>query len=259
MTLMLSGIHDAQRAMHARPRIAQISGLFLLWVMALLTGCATGPNANPRDPLEPLNRQVFKFNDVVDKAVLKPVATVYRDVTPVPVRKGVVNFFDNLTDVWSGVNNALQLKGVAAVDSLARFGINTFIGVGGLFDVASDLNIEKHTKDFGHTLGYWGVGPGPYLVLPLLGPSTLRDTLARTVDAQGDLWSFVEHVPLRNSGTLLWVVETRADLLKVTSMLDQMAFDRYTFSRDAHLQRRRSTIYDGNPPEELPSDPATGQ
>jgi len=221
-----------------------------LLVLLVLTGCASGPNANRRDPLEPFNRGVYRFNDAVDTALLKPVATTYRDVVPRPVRQGVNNFFGNLQDAWSFVNNALQLKGQAATDSMFRFGVNTFIGLGGVLDVATEMNIEKHTKDFGHTLGYWGVAPGPYLVLPLLGPSTLRDTVALPVDLKGDLVSSIAHVPTRNSVTVLRAVDSRADLLKATTILEEAALDKYTFTRDAFLQRRRSVIFDGNPPEE---------
>lgn len=224
--------------------------LRVLLILSVLTGCASGPNANPRDPFEPFNRGVYQFNDAVDTAVLKPVATAYRDVVPSPVRKGVNNFFGNLQDAWSFVNNALQLKGEAAMDSFFRFGVNTVIGLGGILDVATEMNIEKHTRDFGHTLGYWGVGPGPYIVLPLLGPSTLRDTAALPVDMQGDLVAGISDVPTRNTLTAVRIVDTRADLLKATAMLDEVALDKYTFVRDAYLQRRRSVIFDGNPPSE---------
>ena len=224
--------------------------LRVLLILSVLTGCASGPQANPRDPWEPFNRGVYRFNDAVDTAVLKPVATAYRDVLPSPVRQGVNNFFGNLQDAWSFVNNALQFKGEAAMDSFFRFGINTFVGLGGVLDVASEMNIEKHTKDFGHTLGYWGVGPGPYLVLPLLGPSSLRDTAALPVDMQGDIVAGIPDVPTRNTLTVVRVVDTRADLLKATAMLDEVALDKYTFVRDAYLQRRRSAIFDGNPPSE---------
>lgn len=226
-----------------------------LLLLLMLAGCATGPNANPKDPLEPFNRGVYKFNDVVDVAVLKPVATAYQDVVPKLVRQGVSNFFANLQDAWSVVNNALQLKGDAAGDSLARFGVNTFIGLGGIFDIASDLKIEKHTKDFGHTLGYWGVGPGPYIVLPLLGPSTLRDTVALPVDINGDIVSGITDVPTRNTLTVVRVVDTRANLLKASAMLEEAALDKYSFIREAFLQRRRSAIYDGDPPEDEAPDP----
>ncbi|WPC65784.1 VacJ family lipoprotein [Rhodoferax ferrireducens] len=224
------------------------AGLVLL--LMALTGCASGPDANPHDPLEPFNRGVYQFNDAVDVAVIKPVATTYQDVLPAPVRRGVRNFFANLQDAWSGVNNALQFKGEPAANSFMRFGVNTFLGLGGILDVASEMRIERHTKDFGHTLGYWGVAPGPYLVLPLLGPSTLRDTAALPVDAQGDLVSGIEHIPTRNSVILLRLVDTRASLLGASSMLEAVALDKYTFTRDAYLQRRRSSIYDGNPPDD---------
>ncbi|WP_296693364.1 VacJ family lipoprotein [Rhodoferax sp.] len=228
-------------------------GLGILLSM-LLVGCASGPNANPRDPFEPFNRGVYKFNDAVDTAVLIPVATAYRDVTPAPVRHGVGNFFANLEDAWSVVNNVLQFKGQAAIESFFRFGVNTLIGLGGVLDVATEMNIEKHTKDFGHTLGFWGVAPGPYLVLPLLGPSSLRDTVALPVDMKGDLVTHIEHVPTRNAASVVRVIDRRSELLKATKMLEEVALDKYTFTRDAYFQRRRNAIYDGNPPDEDPAE-----
>lgn len=226
-------------------RIVAVTGFFVA-----LAGCATGPNADPRDPIEPFNRGVYKFNDAIDTAVFKPVATAYRDATPELIRRGVGNFFANLEDIWSFVNNALQFKGQAAGDSLARFGMNTFIGIGGIFDVASDLSIEKHARDFGQTLGYWGVAPGPYLVLPLLGPSSLRDAVALPVDMAGDLVSQVAHIPTRNSAKVIRIIDNRSEFLRAGDMLDEIALDKYSFIRDAYLQRRRNAIYDGNPPEE---------
>jgi phospholipid-binding lipoprotein MlaA len=237
---------------------------YFLWAGLLafvfgLAGCASGPHANPHDPLEPFNRGVYQFNDAVDVAVIKPVAIAYQDVVPQPVRLGVGNFFNNLQDAWSFVNNTLQFKGQAAADSLARFGVNTFIGLGGVLDVASDFNIERHTNDFGHTLGSWGVGPGPYVVIPIFGPSTVRDTLARVVDIKGDLSALVSNVPLRNTATAVRLVDRRAVLLQATSMLEEAALDKYTFTRDSYLQRRRSVIYDGNPPEEDVTEPEPAQ
>ena len=226
----------------------------LVFSLVLLTGCATGPNANPADPLEPFNRGVYQFNDVVDTAVLKPVATAYRDITPNPVRQGVRNFFNNLQDGWSIVNNALQLNGQGTSDSFGRFLLNSTFGLGGIFDLASDLRIERNTKDFGHTLGFWGVAPGPYIVLPLMGPSTLRDTLAMPVDIQGNLTSHMPHVPSRNTLVEVELVDRRESLLKATEILEQVALDPYTFTRDAHLQRRRSAVYDGNPPDDIRYD-----
>nr|WP_251140800.1 VacJ family lipoprotein [Rhodoferax sp. U11-2br] len=216
----------------------------------LLSACATGPNANPRDPMEPFNRGVYGFNDAVDRTVIKPVATVYRDVLPSPVRTGVSNFFNNLQDLWSFVNNTLQLKGEGAGNSIVRFGVNTVFGLGGLIDIASEMRIERHTEDFGQTLGRWGVGAGPYMVLPLLGPSTVRDTAALPVDMAGNVVSQVDHVPTRNSATVLNLVDRRSQLLDASQMLDEVALDPYSFTRDAYLQRRRNQVYDGNPPDE---------
>ena len=233
-------------------------GALVLSSLALLavTGCATAPNGNPSDPLEPFNRGVFRLNDAVDRAVLKPVATAYRDVLPSPIRTGVNNFFGNLQDAWSAVNSALQLKGEAAGNSLMRFGVNTFLGLGGVLDIASEMRIERHTEDFGQTLGHWGVGAGPYLVLPLLGPSTVRDTAALPVDAQGNLVSGINDVATRNSVTALSLLDRRARLLDATKLLDQVALDPYTFTRDAHLQRRQNSVFDGNPPDEVEPAPA---
>jgi phospholipid-binding lipoprotein MlaA len=227
-----------------------------LALVLLLSACATGPNANPRDPLEPFNRGVYGFNDAVDRAVLKPVATVYRDSLPSAVRTGVTNFFANLKDVWSGVNNALQLKPLESAESFMRFGVNTVFGLGGVIDIASDMGISRHTKDFGHTLGYWGVGPGPYLVLPLLGPSTVRDTAALPVDSQGNLVSGMSDVPTRNTTTAVNLLDQRARLLDASKMLDEVALDAYSFTRDAYLQRRRNAVFDGNPPDEDEAAPS---
>lgn len=227
-----------------------VLGLCALALGALLSGCATGPQANPADPLEPWNRGVYKFNDTLDRAVLKPVATAYQDTVPEMVRKGVGNFFANLGDAWTTVNGVLQLKGQVAGESFTRFWVNTFMGLGGLLDVASEMQIPRHNEDFGQTLGYWGVGAGPYVVLPLLGPSTVRDTAALPVDFKGNLVSQVDDVSVRNSLTATRVVHVRASLLKQEELLGAAALDKYTFLRDAYLQHRRSLVFDGNPPEE---------
>lgn len=220
--------------------------------LVLLQGCASGPNANPADPLEPLNRTIFKFNDGLDRAILKPVATAYQDATPALVRTGVSNFFGNISDVWSVVNNALQLKGEAAANSFFRVTTNTFWGLGGVFDVASELKIPKQSEDFGKTLTTWGVAPGPYIVLPLLGPSTARDSVGTFVDMKGDLVSRgVDRVPVRNSLRTLRLVDTRAKFLEAGDLLDQAALDKYSFTRDIYLQRhRRASDTGGTQPEE---------
>jgi phospholipid-binding lipoprotein MlaA len=225
---------------------------FAVLVLALLQGCASVPNPDPRDPLESLNRGVFGFNDGVDRVVLKPVVTVYRDVLPQWMRKGVGNFFNNLEDVWSVVNNALQLRGKDTGDSIGRVVINSTIGVVGLVDVASDLEIERHTSDFGLTLGRWGVGAGPYIVLPLLGPFTLREVVALPVDRQGNLVNQVQDVPTRDALTVVGVVNLRAGLLGAGDVVEGAALDKYSFIRDSYLQRQRNRVYDGNPPEEDP-------
>ncbi len=219
------------------------SATALLWV-AGLAGCATGPDAHPRDPLEPLNRSVSQFNDAVDGAVLKPVATVYRDVTPDLVRTGVNNFFENLRDVWSFVNATLQLKQQAAAENALRVGVNTAFGMAGLIDIASEMGIERTRLDFGQTLGRWGVPSGPYLVLPIFGPSSLRDAAGFGVETSGDLVSRIDHIPTRNMLSGLRAVETRANLLRATTMLEGAALDKYSFTRDVYLQRRQSQIDD---------------
>ena len=225
--------------------------LFLVWLMlAVLTaGCATGPNANPKDPLEPMNRRIASFNDVLDDNLLKPVATGYRDYTPQSVQTGVSNFFRNLSDVWSTVNNGLQLKGRETAESCLRVVVNTVFGIYGLFDVATEIGLQRHPEDFGQTLGYWGVDSGPYVVLPVLGPSTVRDGASLPVDTKGNLVRHIEEVPTRNTLTAVNLVDKRARLLKATDQVDAMAIDKYTFVRDVYLQKRLSDVWDGNPPE----------
>lgn len=212
--------------------------------LVLLTGCATAPHGDPRDPLEPMNRKVTEFNEGLDAAILKPVAIVYRDNVPPLARTGVSNFFGNLGDAWSAVNSLLQLDVRRAAESSMRFGVNTLFGLGGLLDIASDANLERHREDFGQTLGRWGMDTGPYLVLPLLGPSTLRDTLALPVDYRGDLVRFVDPTGWRNTLYVTRIVNTRATLLRASAVLDEAALDKYSFSRDAHLQRRRALIFE---------------
>ena len=225
-------------------------GVALLALAVASTGCATGPNANPKDPLEPMNRQVARFNDVLDDNVLKPAATGYRDYIPQPVQTGVSNFFRNLSDVWSTANNGLQLKGRDTAESLMRVVVNTTLGIYGLFDVATQIGLERHPEDFGQTLGYWGVPSGPYVVLPLLGPSTVRDTSVVPVETSVDLVRQYDDVPVRNAAMATRIVDRRASLLKTTDLLTGAAIDKYSFTRDSYLQFRRNQVYDGNPPDE---------
>ncbi|MHB1291286.1 MAG: MlaA family lipoprotein [Sulfuricella sp.] len=233
----------------------------MLLSLALL-GCAT--NGDPRDPLEPLNRGIYKFNDAVDKAVLKPVATGYQEVMPDPVRTAVGNFFSNLDDVLVLLNDLLQFKLDQAASDFSRLVWNTSVGIAGLIDVATSMDLPKHNEDFGQTLGYWGVGNGPYLMLPFFGPSTLRETVGRVVDGHFD--PLIQHTPVpeRNSAFALSTVDTRSRRLDAEKVLDEAAIDRYVFLRDAYLQRRRGLVYDGNPPREkfedddpAPSTPAS--
>jgi phospholipid-binding lipoprotein MlaA len=214
----------------------------LLAAMALLLAGCAGFNTNPRDPLEPMNRHVTTFNDGVDSIVLKPAATAYKQALPPLVRTGVSNFFGNLSDAWSFVNSALQLKLQNAAENFMRLNVNTVFGLGGILDIASEMNIERHREDFGQTLGRWGVPAGPYLVLPLLGPSTLRDTLALPVDRKADPLSHFSHAEVRNSLTVLRAVDVRSNLLRVGSVIDEAALDKYSFTREAYLQKRRAEI-----------------
>lgn len=211
--------------------------------LVLVQGCATGPNANPADPLEPINRTIFSINDGLDRAIVKPVATAYKKIMPSPVRTGVTNFFGNLSDAWSVVNNLLQFKPVQAGDNLARVALNTSFGLGGLLDFATEANIQKHTADFGQTLGVWGLASGPYLVLPLLGPSSVRDTAGLLVDGQGDLVvQGINNVPTRNSLIGLRLVNRRANLLGAGDVLEQAALDKYSFTREVYLRYRRNLV-----------------
>ena len=216
----------------------------------LAAGCATG--GDPRDPLEGLNRGVQAFNDVVDENALRPAARLYRNVTPSGFRDGVRNFFNNLDDLYIGANNLLQGKVEQAMGDLMRVAVNTTLGFFGVIDWASDMGLDKHNEDFGQTLARWGLGNGPYLVLPLLGPSTLRDTAALPVDWEGD--PVLAHIPVdeRNALTVTRTVARRADLLDASRTLEEAALDRYVFLRESWLQRRRSLVYDGRPPRERP-------
>ena len=226
----------AAGGVHSLTRL--LAWALLAWGAVLLTGCATVANPDPRDPLESYNRGMTNFNEQVDALVLKPVATAYKDVTPAPVRTGVRNFFANIGDAWSFVNNVLQLRGEAAVSSLVRFNVNTLFGLGGVLDVASEMGIDRYQQDLGLTLGRWGVRTGPYLVLPILGPSTVRDAIALPVDMKGNLVRYVDPVAARNSLYALRLVEARANVLRAGAVLDAAALDKYSFTRDAYLQVR---------------------
>lgn len=218
----------------------------------LLGGCATTAN-NPKDPYEGFNRAMFAVNEGLD-VVIKPVAKGYDTVAPAPVKTGIGNFFGNLQDIWTAFNNFLQGKGGSGLSDVGRVLINTILGIGGVFDVASEMGFEKHAEDFGQTLGKWGVADGPYLYWPLIGPRTTRDTVGFAIDSYADpVWT-VDHVPTRNSLVGVRFVDVRASLLPSDKVVEEAAFDKYVYIRDAYLQNRRSEIHDGNVPKEDPDE-----
>jgi phospholipid-binding lipoprotein MlaA len=215
-------------------------------VMALaLTACAT--TNNPKDPLESFNRAIFTFNDTLDQAAVKPAATFYQSVLPSFVQTGVGNFFGNLGDVWTAVNNLMQGKLEDGTSDIMRVALNSTLGLGGLLDIGSEAGMVKHREDFGQTLGKWGVAPGPYVVLPIFGPSTLRDTAAFPIDFKADPWAYKDPVNVRNIGTALRLVDRRAAVLDASNLIEEAALDKYSFVRDAYLQRRASQIRDNGP------------
>jgi phospholipid-binding lipoprotein MlaA len=231
----------------ARP-LPRLRAVFLCGALSLLLlgGCAS--TGNPRDPLEPLNRGIYQFNDGVDKVLIKPAAEFYRFAIPEFMRTGVSNFFSNLNDVIVALNSLLQGKLTQAGSDAARLIVNSTVGLLGLFDVATEIGLEKHNEDFGQTLGYWGIGDGPYLVLPLLGPSSARDAVGWFGDYYA--WPITYLEPDRHRNILIAVrfVVVRADLLEASRILETAALDPYEFVRDAYLQRRRNQVYDGKPP-----------
>ena len=216
--------------------------------LGVLGGCAS--TGDPRDPLEPLNRGIYTFNDGVDTMFIKPAAEVYQGVVPGLVRTGVSNVFANINDVIVALNNLLQGKFGAAFSDIGRVLLNTTAGLLGIFDVATPAGLEKHDEDFGQTFGYWGVGDGPYLVLPFLGPRTTRDAVGTVVYLAVDPVSNINPPRDRNQIAALRLVSDRANLLSASRILAVAALDEYEFVRDAYLQRRRNLIYDGNPPRE---------
>ncbi len=227
-----------------------VGAMLCAGAMLMVSACATGPNANPKDPLEPMNRKIASFNDSVDENVTQPLARGYRDYTPKPLQTGLHNFFNNLSDVRTTLNSGLQLKGKDTAESFMRVVVNTVFGIYGVFDVATEIKLQRHNEDFGQTLGFWGVGSGPYVVLPLFGPSTVRDTAGFMTDATTDAVHGISDVSIRNQTTALRLVDKRAALLDAGNLLEEASLDKYSFTRDAFLQYRRSQIYDGNPPEE---------
>ncbi len=234
--------------------------LALATLLSLMYGCATvstnqaGPS-NPRDPWENWNRNVFAFNEALDANVVLPVATAYEKVTPRFVRQGVENFFNNFADAWSAVNNVLQGKFERAFTDVVRVGTNTVFGIGGLFDIASEAGIEHTFEDFGQTLGHWGAPPGPYVVWPLFGPSNVRESFALPLDRGISPSLVIGDGNAQWSLGALQIVNVRAGLLGASKFFDGSGLDKYSFVRDAYLQRRRNLVFDGDPPEEPPPPP----
>lgn len=231
-----------------RPATALLFGMALLLGACTTIGQARSPSQKV-DPWENWNRKVFAFNEGLDRAVLKPVATAYVDIVPRPLRKGVDNFFANFADAWSAVNNVLQAKPQPAFEDVVRVGTNTFLGLGGVLDIASEFGLEHHYEDFGRTLGHWGVSPGPYVVLPLLGPSTVRDTVALPVDWVASPAQLADDGSAQFGVTVLQVINARANLLGASQLLNGIALDKYTFLRDAYLQRHGGLRFDDNSPD----------
>ncbi|OQW92402.1 MAG: hypothetical protein BWK79_14755 [Beggiatoa sp. IS2] len=235
--------------MKLTPLQQTVLGLFL--IISTLYGCATTAH-NPPDPFEKFNRGVFAFNESVDKALLKPVAQTYKAITPKAVDKGVTNFFGNISDVVTIVNDLLQLKFNQAILDSGRVFINSTVGLLGLVDLATEFGLPKHSEDFGQTLGHWGIHSGPYLVLPLLGPSSVRDLSGRSVDIFFDPRTYLKDEGVRDfffSTMGIYIVDVRADLLDMEQIIEAAALDKYTYIRDAYLRQREYMVYDGHPPQ----------
>jgi len=231
----------------------RIKSLALAFAAAgLLSGCAS--SGNPKDPIEGFNRAMFAFNEGLDSVLIKPVATGYEAVLPSPVRTGVTNFFGNIADLLIGVNNLLQGKGSEAFSDLGRVVINSTIGILGTFDIASEVGLEKHNEDFGQTFGRWGVGNGAYVVIPVFGPRTARDTVGLVLDVAADPLVQVSPNADRNVLLVLRAVNDRANLLPADKVVEEAALDKYSYIRDGYLQRRRNLIHDGNAPREPEAD-----
>ena len=231
-----------------------------LLVAGLASGCATGPDRKPGDPLEPMNRQIFRFNDALDRAIAQPVAKGYQKVTPQPLRQAISNFFSNLGDLSNAANNLLQLNITDATEDVMRFAFNSTFGLGGLIDWATPAGLPKHHEDFGLTLGHWGIPSGPYLVLPLFGPSSFRDSLGFAVDFRFNLMTYLEP-GVRNPMWIAQFISARSDLLGASDLLQAAALDKYSFVRDAFTQQRASLLRGtSSKPAPLPNygDPGAG-
>lgn len=218
-------------------------------VCAALAGTALASEASSsRDPYEGFNRAMFAVHETLDNYAVRPAAQAYDAAVPLPVKASVGNLFGTVGELWVGGNNVLQGKFVDAGNDFSRLLINATVGIFGLFDVASELGLERHNEDFGQTLAVWGVKDGGYLFWPLIGPKTVRDTAGWGVDTVADPFSYLEPVRLKNSMRLVRVLDVRAGLLPADKIVEEAALDKYAYIRDAYLQRRRHQIYDGYPP-----------
>lgn len=219
-----------------------------LGMAMLLGGCAT--TAGNKDPMEGFNRTMFAFNEGLDAAIIRPVAKGYEFVAPTFVRTGVTNFFSNVADVFIAVNNLLQGKPVEAASDAGRFLVNSTVGILGLLDVATEWGLEKHDEDFGQTFGRWGMDTGAYLFLPVFGPRDVRDGIGLVFDIAADPLVNINDMSVRNSLAALYIINNRAMLLPADKIIDEAALDKYSYLRDAYLQRRRSLVFDGRPPKD---------
>jgi phospholipid-binding lipoprotein MlaA len=232
-----------------KPEVGNLCRRLAAVLLAIgLTACA-GTGGHPKDPLEPLNRVTFRFNEEADRYVTRPLAEAY-DMAPLPVKTGVGNFFGNIADLWIGLNNILQGKFAEGLSDGGRVLVNSTIGIFGIFDIASELGLEKHDEDLGQTLGSWGVGDGPYLVLPFLGSSNLRDTVGLIGDLNVDPVMGIDSPGPRNRIVGLRFINRRSQLLGADTTAEQAALDKYDYLRSFYMQYRKSQIYDGRPPRE---------
>lgn len=220
----------------------------VLLAAALAGGCASTGAGAARDPLEPMNRAIFAFNDQVDAVLVRPAARAYQAVVPEVLRIAIGNVVSNLLEPWTVINQLLQGKPVDAVTGLARFTVNSTLGLAGVVDIATPIGLERHQEDLGQTLGRWGFPAGPYVVLPLLGPSSLRDAAGTVGGYRLDPVWHAAHDDQRAAFTFFFVLENRVRLLGAERVIEGAALDRYSFIRDSYLQRRRNLVFDGNPP-----------
>lgn len=230
---------------------AWLASPILIASLVLLSSCASVPGpADKNDPLESYNRAMFGFNDGLDRTVLKPTAEAYRDTMPQPVQTGVRNFFSNLDDIFVFLNDVLQLKLAQAASDFSRLVWNTSVGLAGFIDVGTPMGLPKHNEDLGQTLATWGIGDGPYIVLPFLGPSTLRDTAGMAIELPQHPVNEIDDTETYWATILVMAANKRAQLLGASKVVEEAALDSYVFTRDAYLQHRLYLIHDGNPPRQ---------